>query len=124
MKFNFFFDYIYYRIAKAYYKWDGRTGTTGIAAVTMIQMFLIIDIFALVSKFFFKPYVQQVSVVFILVIAIIFVFNYWKYNGSFNKFKGHWKNESEKRRIWKGLLIALSFFIPLIPLLLLTLLSK
>ena len=101
MKFNFFFDYIYYRIAKAYYKWDGRTGTTGIAAVTMIQMFLIIDIFALVSKFFFdkfffKPYVQQVSVVFILVIAIIFVLNYWKYNGSFNSLKATGRMNQKK----------------------------
>ena len=121
MKKRFFFDYIYYRITKTYFKWDGRTGGTAIVAISLIQALFVFDIMAIIAriffdKLFFAPYTKAISpIAFILVFALGF-FNYQKYNGTYNKFRSHWKDESETAQALKGLLVALSIFLPFVPL--------
>lgn len=49
---TFYFDYIYFRITKAYFKWDGRTVATAIIAIMMTQILIIINLAVLISNYF------------------------------------------------------------------------
>ena len=119
MKYNFFFDYIFYRITKTYFKWDGRTGATGIAAVSLIQIFLIFDLLVLLSRIFFeknyfKPYITEVKISFIIIIVLFLFMNYRKYSSNYNQLRSYWKNETERASTIKGLLITFVFSFPIV----------
>lgn len=129
MKPTFFFDYIYYRITKTYFKWDGRTGTTAIAAITLIQVFLLIDITVYAAQFFFgryffSPYKEKIAFIFFIIILGLMFYNYRKYSGSYNKFKSFWKDEPESKKVFKGFMVVLSIIMPWVPLILLSIFDK
>lgn len=121
--FRFYFDYIYYRITKFYFKWDGRTGATGLISVVMIQSLVIIDIGVSILRLFktreettvYLPYGKWIIIFLFLVLLI---YNYRKYNGKYNVFRFHWKDEPGKTYLLKGLLVILSLILPWIPLIL------
>ena len=118
---RFYFDYIYYRITQAYFKWDGRTGTTAIIGITMIQLLVLLDIFTVIIRIRYdrdesSSFVQTGKWIIIAVYIVLFILNYKKYSGTYNKLKSHWKNESKAKRFYKGLLVILSMILPWIPL--------
>ncbi len=120
----FFFDYIYYRVTKVYFRWDGRTSATAIATVTMIQSLLIIDITVFIKRLFFEHYKSTPSQILIILLALIIIglmiFNYRKYLDTYNKFRTHWKNESPLKKRLKGFLVIFSILMPWLPLILLS----
>lgn len=123
MKPKFFFDYIYYRMTKAYFKWDGRMGATAMIGISMIQTLVIGDIIMVVVRLFFDrevtaPYAKNLAYLDCIIGVVFMIHNYRKYNGTYNKFKTYWKNESEKVRKWKGVLVVLSLILPWVPLIL------
>jgi hypothetical protein len=125
---NFFFDYIYYRITRTYFKWDGRTGGTAIVAISLMESLVILDIMILITQFFFDrlffaPYAKVITpIAFALLFGFGF-FNYRKYNGTYNKFRSYWKNESESAQTLKGFLVVASIFLPFVPLILISILN-
>lgn len=128
MKHTFFFDYIYYRVSKFYFRWDGRTGATGLAAVTMIQVFLIIDFSVILTRslfdrYVFAPYTNQIAMLFFVIVVGLMVVNYRKYVGRYNELKRAWQNERQSVRSLKGFLVIMSIIIPWLPLILLGLIS-
>lgn len=46
------FDYIYYRLNKFYYKWDGENGTTSVIGLSMFQSMLIGNTITILLKIF------------------------------------------------------------------------
>lgn len=117
----FFFDYIYYRITKAYFKLDGREGITAIIAISLIQALLIADIAALAIRMVYNrpstaPYAKVAGYISVLILIALIVLNRFKYKQKYNKLRSHWKNETKAKRIFKGLLVILSLILPWIPL--------
>ncbi len=123
MKPKFFFDYIYYRMTKLYFKWDGRTGGTALVSITMIQVLLVMDVIVFVMRMLYerdvtKNYGKLGEWVILFVYVAFIIYNYKKYNGSYNKLRFYWKNETRRTRIVKGILVVLSLVLPWIPIIL------
>lgn len=120
---KFFFDYIYYRITQFYFKWDGRTGGTAIVAISMIQTLLVGDIVVFLSRLILErndttPYSKTIAYVFGGMLVLFVIYNYRKYNGSYNKFRSFWKEETRNQRFVKGLLVIACLIIPWVPIIL------
>ena len=114
------FEYIYYRLTKAYFKWDGRTGITAIIAVSMIQTLLFADLVTLVTRGFLNrvetaPYSKIIAYTFGVIMVIIIWINYNRYNGQYNMLSSRWKNETRRERILKGILVVILLILPWIP---------
>jgi membrane protein YdbS with pleckstrin-like domain len=119
----FYFDYIYFRITQAFFKWDGRTGATGIIAITMVQLLLLMDFFVFIMRIFYdrnetKNHLFLGKFVILVLYAILFIYNYRKYNGKYNKLRFYWKDEPRRVRIYKGFLVIISLVLPWIPIIL------
>ncbi len=111
------FDYIFYRVTKAYFKIDGRTGATGVAAVSLMQILILLNLFFFVLKFKFGStfisieYRRLISMIMGLVFTSIFIFNGIKYHKKFSTLKSRWGNENAFRQNFRSLLIIISFLI-------------
>lgn len=121
---KFFFDYIYYRVAKFYFKREGRNSISAILFVTLIQALLIIIILGILYKTVIpqniveKMYSFSKPVAMILVGTLSFV-NYYKFKNKYFIYKSYWKNDSKKIEFIKGILVLLSGILPWIPIVLL-----
>lgn len=113
---NFFFDYIYYRVTKAYFKWDGRTGGTAIVGVSMIQLLTILNVLLFIRRVVFGTGIGDIYPFekwgILGTLALLVFYNYNKYNGSYNKFKRYWKDEPRATRVFKGILVVMSLVFP------------
>lgn len=112
----FFFDYIYYRLTKFYFKWDGKTGGTGIVGVSMIQFVMFLNGTLLLYGTIHGTLKRQMHPLEKWLIAAIMFglvyYNYRKYSGTYNKLRYHWKDESNVQRLGKGFLVIASLIIP------------
>lgn len=124
---NKIFDYAFYRMTKAYKKWDGYRGTTAIFGVSLIQSMLVIDIvlviflesFSKAERLSFSPYDKILIVIIMGTIAIL---NFKKYKGKYYSLDEKWKTETKKEKLIHGFLIILLIVIPIIfPILLVSL---
>ena len=120
---NFFFDYIYYRITKAYFKWDGRESITAIIAISMIQVLLIVDIAAIIIRTIYTrtetiPYAKTIGYSAVIVLISLIIFNRIKYHKRYNEFRKYWQSEPKKQYILKTIYVFLSIVLPWIPLIL------
>lgn len=106
-----------------YFKWDGRTGITGIIGITMIELLLLLDVVVVFNTIFLtraqiKEYVEFGKWIILLLYAIMLFLNYKKYNGKYNPLRSRWKDEPRKYRIVKGFLVILALIVPWIPIIL------
>ena len=120
---EFFFDYIYYRLYKFYYKWDGRNGITAVMGVSMIQVLIVISILIGFAKIIFSDLeVIQYSKVLgysgVIMLFIIIWYNYKKYQSKFIDFQNRWKDEPIRVRFYKGMLVIFCLVFSWLPLIL------
>jgi ABC-type Fe3+ transport system permease subunit len=114
-----YLDYIYYRVTKAYMKWDGETGITGIMAVSLIVSMLFIDLYGVIHlAFFFEKYGNQdkdlgkpIILVLMLLITITF---YIRYRKQYKELKTRWANETKDQRLIRGFLVILAILLPIL----------
>ncbi len=114
-----YLDYIYYRVTKAYMKWDGETGITGIMAVSLIVSMLIIDLYGLIHlAFFFEKYGNQdkdlgkpIILVLMLLITIMF---YIRYRKRYKVLKSKWSNETKNQKLSRGFWVILAIILPIL----------
>jgi hypothetical protein len=126
MKFvDFFFDYIYYRMNKFYFKWDGRNGITSVIGVSMIQCLVLFDLLFFIERIFYTK--QQIvasntakagGYIGIACLTGLIIYNYFKYYGKYNSFKSRWKNETNGERNIRGVLVLLCLVFPWVPMIL------
>jgi len=125
-----YLDYIYYRVTKAYMKWDGETGITGIMSVSLIVSMLFIDLYGIIHlTFFFDKYGNQykeagkpIVVVLMLLITLIF---YIRYRKQYKELKIKWKYETKNQKLIRGFLVILAILLPIVlPMLYLALFGK
>jgi amino acid transporter len=112
-------DYLYYRFANAYYKWDGKSGITGIMAVALFISLLFIDILGIIyfSTFTYDFRIQNketAKIVGVVVIGIVFFFSFRRYKNNFSIYDERWRNEDRNERFKKGILIVLLMILPII----------
>jgi uncharacterized membrane-anchored protein len=109
-----FFDYIYYRVAKAYFKKHGRTGMGGIVAVAFTQSLTIIGLTFLLIDRPYETYRKQNlnTRAIVLFIAVFIIINYFSYYKRYNQLRFKWKDESEVAAFYKGILVFLAVVLP------------
>jgi uncharacterized membrane protein len=114
---NFFFDYVYYRITKVYFKWDGRKGITSIVAIAMVQVVLVMIFLALLSLVFFTT--EEISSApnsckYALIIPYLFfsVMAFRKFGEKYNQYRKYRKDETKGVRFFKGLGVILTLILP------------
>jgi len=114
-----YLDYVYYRVTKAYMKWDGETGITGIISVSLIVSMIVIDLYGVIHLFFFfdkygnqyKDAGKPIVVVFMLLILFIF---YIRYRKRYKELKRRWVNETKNQRLIRGILVILAILLPIL----------
>ena len=114
-----YLDYVYYRVTKAYMKWDGETGITGIISVSLIVSMIVIDLYGVIHLFFFfdkygnqyKDAGKPIGVVFMLLILFIF---YIRYRKRYKELKRRWVNETKNQRLIRGILVILAILLPIL----------
>jgi len=114
---NFFFEYIYYRMYQAYFKWDKAGAGRALWGITMIQVLIVSEIIWVTLRVFFthqqlKPYGKEIAWFFVIIGVVFFILNNRKYAGTYEGYHNKWKNESENKRIFKGFLVVLSLIAP------------
>lgn len=114
-----FFEYMFYRVAKAYSKWDIVHGSTGVAAVICCQLFLIIDIAAMfVYMLFDKPertiIFKYFSIGIIIMILILGRYNDKKFKNLYWTLHKRWKDESKQQKIRNGIIVILAILLPVL----------
>ena len=114
-----YLDYIYYRVTKAYMKWDGETGITGIISVSLIVSMVIIDLYGFIHlTFFFEKYGNQYKeegkpIVVGLMLLILIIF-YIRYHKRYKELKIRWANETKDQRFARGVLVVLAILLPIL----------
>lgn len=114
------FDYIFYRIAKYYYKKDGSDAFTAVILVSLIQNYLIIAIFAPILYQFYSveetaPFAKLVGKLSIIPGLIILYLNYRRYKGKYPQLEERWRDkQTPLQRKILGILITMAVFAPLI----------
>lgn len=115
-KINIIFDYIYYRLNKLYYRWDGENGTTSIIGVSMFQSMIIGNTILIILKIILtKEELRNFPRFFLIVIVIFIIFqiyNYFRYKNKYFLLKERWENETKKERIQRGILVILALVLP------------
>ena len=111
------FDYIYYRLNKFYYKWDGENGTTSVIGLSMFQSMLIGNTITILLKLFLtKEDLKSNSKALVFLVITIFValeiYNYFKYKNKYQVLKEYWKDETKKQRIERGIWVIVALLIP------------
>src|SRR5690554_5218740 len=90
IRINNIFDYIYYRLNKFYYKWDGENGTTSAIGISMFQSMLIGNVITLLLKIILTmEQLKTNSRTLIFFIIIIFITLVMRIKGWFFNIKKH-----------------------------------
>jgi hypothetical protein len=115
-----YIDYIYYRICKLYFKYDGKKGIHASLIISLTQGMLLFDLMLFLEHFLFTPQQLRSSKIIEYVVVAIsvvpaFVYNYINYLRSENKFNdlnNIWENESKSNKVIKGFFIFLFLLLP------------
>lgn len=112
------FDYVYYRLNKFYYKWDGENGTTSSIGVSMLQSLLIVNTVIVFLKICMSK--QQIHNAgdnlkfgYILLFIILNIYNFkFRYHNKYDLFKEYWKDETKKQKTERGFMVVLALVLP------------
>jgi hypothetical protein len=120
MKLMKVYDYIYYRLTKFYFKWDGEIGSTAIVGVSMIQTLLLADGALLIMKLAlesedYKPYSKGIATIIIAILVLFIIVNYLRYNGSYNRLHRVWVNETNNIKLIRGLMVVVELILHWVP---------
>jgi hypothetical protein len=112
-----FFDYIFYRVTRFFYKWDGRDGIRGIIAVSMIQtislaVIVLISFKLLLREDTYAPHSKNISYVGVAILVFFYAVNYFRYKNQYISYKIRWKYESERDCFYRGVGVVFVLLVP------------
>lgn len=112
------FKYIYYRINRFYFKWDGRRGATALVGLSFSQISWVFVFFILLYKFYFKNYQladkEPGKFVFYGISILLIYINYRLHDGRYNEYRRIWSSETKSQFYIRGFLVILYIVLPLI----------
>ncbi|MFA6084451.1 hypothetical protein [Mucilaginibacter sp.] len=114
------FDYIFYRIAKRFYKKDGIDAERALVILAVIHSLLVATILIIPYKLFisyneFKIPKNILRIECASIFIICYIFNRYRYKGMYWSFSERWKDrESYNQYVLNGYLVIVSIFIPFI----------
>ncbi len=116
---GFFFDYIYYRLAKFYIKWDGENGITALIGVSMIQCLIISELFLITERLvnsrveiIAEGNTKIVAYIAVALFLSLLIINWFKYRNKYSEFEVQWQDESIKTKLKKGFFVLAVLIIP------------
>jgi hypothetical protein len=112
------FDYIFYIIAKFYYKWDGSSASTAIVALSLVQALLIGSVLSSIVKIYFArnetyKYSRGLGFFGVAIFAGLFFLNNSRYKNMYIPLKNKWLNEPPVQRFFKGISVLLLMLLSL-----------
>lgn len=112
------FDYVYYRLAKFFFKKDGTLAARAIMILSLTQLLIVGDITAIIIRFFYninetKNYTALAGQLGGALITILIVVNFLRYRKSYLKFSKKWGDEEINKKIVRGYLVILMIILPL-----------
>ena len=115
----FFFNYIFYRIAKLRFKRDGTDAGTAVTLVSLLQAilleFIIQPIFSLIfTRNELALHAKQIGWFAGFIFILLLIYNYRKYDNKYDEYHNRWQGKKSFTRFYKGLLVIISFIIPII----------
>ena len=102
------FDYIFYRVYKAYQKRDGTPAIYASAVLSVMQFFSLLSMLAIIRLFIDFPIPQKY---FILPIILLLIgINWFRYERDFDfkKLEAKWGEENSSQRKQRGWLLVVS----------------
>jgi len=111
------FEYIYYRLNKFYYKWDGPNGSTSAIGISMVQMVMIINITIIPLRFYLgqsdlSNFLKKIDELIIVILACLVFVNIRIYKDKYNTFTTRWQNETPKQKRTRGFLVVMALLTP------------
>lgn len=119
VKYEFFFDYVYYRVCKFYLERDGKNGFRASLVVSLSQLLIghiiVILIFHLyLSQELFSYLLTTYKPVYYVILFAVIIFNSFAYRNKYDLYDAQWGDESDQDRIRRGIYVvgsvALWFF--------------
>ena len=117
------FDYIFFRVAKYFFKKDGSNAQRAFAVVTIVQTLLIGELFFTLDRYLLVTKISGDTAKFVgIVIAGILLFlNHLRYQGKYFSYRVRWvENENLRAYIVKGFLVIAAILLPCFMMLLMT----
>jgi hypothetical protein len=113
------FEYMYYRITKAYLKREGKLGITAIISISLCQTLFIVDfIFSIMRLFLHRSetvqYTKLAIILVVVLLTLMDIWNYSKYKNKYDEYEKRWGNENSSKRRLRGIIIVIVLFLPLI----------
>ncbi len=113
------FDYSYYRVTKAYSRWDGTEGSTSIIIIALVESLFLLNVVGVIviesfTRSEIKPYSEIATVLILVVFAILVYLNMIRYRGKYFEYDDRWGNETSFLKIIKGILVIILILIPII----------
>jgi len=110
---------MFYRIAKAYFKWDGQDGITAIITVSLCQSLIIMDIIFVIIRLLYPRQetlgIGNIGKVVVIASLVIIIFaNFIRYKNRYDDYKLIWSSEKPSRKRINGFLVILSLILPLV----------
>ncbi len=113
------FDYMYYRIWKAYHKSDGTSGVTALFGISLFQNFLLlVPISKIIRNVYGSTLFHEnkpiLSAIFILIQFAFLIRAYLRYRNIEKKLEEKWGNEKEPNKSINGTLVVLALLLPFV----------
>lgn len=116
------YNYMYYRLAKWYFKYedkDEKLSSGAFIIVTISQFIILTDIlgFYMIENFTREPRTKIMTEIFPFYISffiLLIIINGVKYYNSYKNYNEKWKNESKKEKNIRGIVVYSLIILPLI----------
>jgi hypothetical protein len=118
-----YFDYIFYRIARAYHKSDGNESSTAFIAVGFMQGMIVSDLILFPLRFFYdrdqtSSHVGLIKIIGGIILTVFIILSYIRYKNMYTRLNVKWGNEVKSTRFFRGILVVIALFLPLVILIL------
>jgi hypothetical protein len=112
-------DYMYYRIAKIYFKRDGKSDITALLSVSLFPTLMLLSIVMIIIKKLYGPsFITEhktiLSVISITLQFILLFLFYVRYKKIKDTLIIRWEREKEPDKTIKGVLVVFALLLPFI----------
>jgi amino acid transporter len=113
------FDYIFYRVAKFFYKKDGIDAFTGLCTVGLIQGLTVgVLAFSILRSIYGLSETAKITkgsgLIGVSIGVLFLIFNYLRYKGKYWRFAEKWTdNETQQQKEVRGLLVVMAILLPI-----------